>query len=437
MSPADDSLQSPPMRRLRLHHYIIFAMLLGAGVGLPLNYLAEKGRVPVEWPRNIAFYGKSVGDLFIRLLSMTIVPLIVTSMVSGVSGTGSLKGLGRIGARTLAYFMGTTVLAIILSLILFNTIRPGVGADLDALRSGAETVTPPAIDTSGGVGNAVWNLLLNIIPTNPFAVMADPTNRSILGVIFFSLLFGIFITVVGGEAGQLLSRVFSAAFEVMMKLTMAVIWTAPVGVCGFMLYASAGRGLAVFVPLGWWVFTVFIGLFIHTFILLPICVWLFAKRSPWEFFKACQPAILMAFSTSSSNATLPVTMTSVEQRAGISNRISSFVLPLGATINMNGTALYETAAALFIAQAYGIHLTLIDQAVVALTALLAAVGSAGIPHAGIVMMAVVFGAVGLPLDGIGLILAVDRVLDMCRTVTNVWGDMTACAVVARYESDPD
>ncbi len=421
--------------RLRLHHYILIAMLLGAGVGLPLNYLAERGRIPVEWPRTIAFYGKSAGDLFIRLLSMTIVPLIVTSMVSGITATGTLKGLGRIGARTLAYFMGTTVLAILLSLFLFNTIRPGVGADLGALRAGAEPVATPAMDTAGGVGNAVWNLLQNIIPTNPFAVMADPTNRSILGVIFFSLLFGVFITVVGGEAGQLLTRVFTAAFEVMMKLTMAVIWTAPFGVCGFMLYASAGRGFAVFAPLGWWLLTVFIGLLIQTVVLLPMCVWIFARINPWTYAKACQPAILMAFSTSSSNATLPVTMASVEKRAGISNRISSFVLPLGATINMNGTALYETAAALFIAQAYGIHLTIVQQAVVALTALLAAVGSAGIPHAGIVMMTVVFGAVGLPLDGIGLILAVDRVLDMCRTVTNVWGDMTACAVVARYEGE--
>jgi len=164
-------------------------------------------------------------------------------------------------------------------------------------------------------------------------------------------------------------------------------------------------------------------------------VLLAGRRSPWEFYKAMQPAIFTAFSTSSSNATLPVSMMCVEERARISNRISSLVLPLGATINMNGTALYEVVAALFIAQAYGIHLGLAEQGVVAFTALLAAVGSAGIPHAGTVMMVVVFGAVGLPLDGIGLILSVDRVLDMCRTVLNVWGDMTACAVVARYEGD--
>lgn len=414
-------------------------MLLGAAVGLPLNYLAEQGRIDESIPRTIARYGKEAGDLFIRLLSMTIVPLIVTSMVSGVAGSGTAKGLGRLGGRTLAYFLLTTVLAIGLGICLVNTIRPGIGADLSALQAGAESIehiAPAATDARPSVGRAVWNLVLNMVPTNPLAVMADPTNRSILGVIFFSLLFGIFITVVGGEAAALLTRVFSAGFEVMMKMTLAIIWTAPIGVFGFMLYASAGRGFSVFVPLGWYALTVFAGLVIHTFGVLPLLVKLLARRSPWQFIKACEPAILTGFSTSSSNATLPVTMTCMEKRAGISNRICAFVLPLGATINMNGTALYETVAALFVAQAYGIQLGLIEQGIVALTALLAAVGSAGIPHAGIVMMVVVFGAVGLPLEGIGVILAVDRPLDMCRTVSNIFGDMTACAVVARYEGEP-
>jgi Na+/H+-dicarboxylate symporter len=267
--------------------------------------------------------------------------------------------------------------------------------------------------------------------------MGDAGNRKILGVIFFSLLFGVFITVVGGEHAAMLTGFFRAAFEVMMKMTMFIIKTAPVGVLGFMLYASAGAGIGVFIPLGWYMITVFLSLCVHAFVTLPLLLLLLARRSPLEYFKAMQPALLTAFSTASSNGTLPLTLASVEKRAGISNRISSFVLPLGATINMDGTALYEAVAVLFIAQATpDVDLGVAEQVTVAFTALLASIGAAGIPHAGTVMMIVVLGAVGLPLESVGLILAVDRILDMCRTSVNVWSDSTACAVVSRYEPEP-
>jgi len=492
--------------RLKLHHQILIAMLIGAGIGLPLSILAanrslaaidpgwrrhlaegplsddlrsalaeqgvvmgadaalKPGRVESRWivhdaaagrrytlvvseasidvlggriaqrlPETIARYGKGIGDVFLQLLKMIVAPLIATSLITGVAGTGSVRGLGRMGGRTIVLYMTTSLIAIITGIILVNLIRPGAGADLDALQAGAEEVSTTLTAADVGVWEVLWQQLFTLIPSNPFAALADPSNTSILGVIFFSLLFGVFVTLVGGETGELLTKFFSGAFDVMMRMTMAIIRLAPIGVFGFMLYAAAGKGVDVFVALGWYALTVALGLTFHGFVTLPLLVLLLARRSPWEFFKAMSPALLTAFSTASSNGTLPLTITCVEERAGVSNRTSSFVLPLGATINMDGTALYEAVAVLFIAQAYGNDLGLAQQAIVALTALLASVGAAGIPHAGTVMMVVVLGAVGLPLDAVGLILAVDRILDMYRTSINVWSDSTICSVIDRME----
>ncbi len=408
-------------------------MIIGAAIGLPLNILAGTGRIPESWPRTFAMYGKGVGDVFLRLLSMIVAPLILTSLVSGVTSSGSVKGLGRLGGRTLLYYMTTSMIAIITGMLVFNVIQPGKGSNLAMLQEGTEAVSTEFIAEKQSLGETLWSQVFNIIPANPFASLSDPGNRSILGVIFFAIMFGVFINIVGGEVGGLLTRVFSGAFQVMMKMTMFIIKAAPVGVLGFMLYASAGKGLEVFKALGWYALTVAIGLSIHAFVTLPLLLLLLARRSPWEYFQSMSPALLTAFSTASSNGTLPLTLTCVEERAGISNRISSFVLPLGATINMDGTALYEAVAVLFIAQVSGNDLVLTQQIVVAITALMVSVGAAGIPHAGTVMMVVVLSAVGLPIEYVGLILAVDRILDMYRTSINVWSDSTACAVVARFE----
>jgi Na+/H+-dicarboxylate symporter len=421
--------------RLKLHHQILIAMVVGAAIGLPLNILAGAGRIPESWPRMVAVYGKGVGDVFLRLLSMIVAPLILTSLVTGVTGTGNLKGLGRMGGRTLAYYISTSMIAIITGMLVFNVIQPGKNSDLAQLEEGAEVLKMDITSEDQSLGRTMWNQVFNLIPSNPFASLADPANRSILGVIFFAIVFGISITVVGGETGKLLTSVFAGGFEVMMRLTMFIIKFAPVGVFGFMLYASAGKGLVVFKALGWYALTVAVGLSIHAFLTLPLLLRLLGGRSPREYFKSMSPALLTAFSTASSNGTLPLTLTCVEERAGISNRISSFVLPLGATINMDGTALYEAVAVLFIAQVSGNDLSLAQQVVVAITALLASIGAAGIPHAGTVMMVVVLSAVGLPIEYVGLILAVDRVLDMYRTSINVWSDSTACAVVARFEPE--
>jgi Na+/H+-dicarboxylate symporter len=397
------------------------------------------GSIAESWPRTIATYGKGIGDVFLRLLSMIVAPLILTSLVTGITGTGNLKGLGRMGGRTLAYYITTSMIAIITGMLVFNIIQPGKNSSLADLEEGAEAVSTEMIAKEQGLGETLWNQVFNLIPANPFASLADPGNRSILGVIFFAIMFGVFITVVGGEVGDRMTKLFSDAFTVMMRLTMFIIKAAPIGVLGFMLFAAAGKGIEVFKALGWYALTVAIGLSIHAFVTLPLILFVLGRRSPWEYFQSMSPALLTAFSTASSNGTLPLTLTCVEKRAKISNRISSFVLPLGATINMDGTALYEAVAVLFIAQVTGNDLSLAQQVIVAVTALLASIGAAGIPHAGTVMMVVVLSAVGLPIDYVGLILAVDRVLDMYRTSINVWSDSTACAVVARFEraeSDP-
>ncbi len=425
------------MRRPALHWQILIGMGLGAAIGLPLNVAAERGALDVTSVREIAGWGRAIGDIFLRLLSMIVVPLILTSIVSGVTSTGSLKGLPRLGGLTLGYYLGTSLLAICTGLLVVNLIRPGVGADLALLQQGAaaETVVRPEVLSDGGLGATLWNQLLNLIPKNPVAALADPGNGAILAVIFFAILFGIFVVKVGGEHGRLLTRFFEAAFEVMMALTMAIVALAPIGVFGFMLYAAAGKGFSVFAALGLYMLTVLVALLIHALITLPLLLRLLARRKVGAYARAVSPALMTAFSTASSNGTLPLTLSSTEKRGGVRNRISSFVLPLGATINMDGTALYEAVAVLFIAQAYGNDLSFASQAVVAFTALLASIGAAGIPHAGTVMMMVVLGAVGLPLDAVGLILAVDRVLDMCRTTVNVWSDTVAAAVVDRLVPD--
>ncbi|MDA0589593.1 MAG: dicarboxylate/amino acid:cation symporter [Planctomycetota bacterium] len=377
------------------------------------------------WRRKMTAFAKYIGDLFLRLLKMITVPLIVTSLITGVAGLGGTERFGAMFGRTLLYYFATSVLAITTGLIIVNIIRPGIGAELPG---GTEQVLAGEDQSLSGV---LLGLLENMIPTNPISSLA---SGDFLSIITFSILFGVFIIKVGGRTADTLRDFFEATFQVMMRLTMAIIALAPIGVFAFMTYATASQGLQIFLTLAWYMLAVFLALLIHAAITLPLIVKFVAKRSPLEFFKAMTPALMTAFSTASSNGTLPLTMTQVEQKAGISNRVSSFVLPLGATINMDGTALYEAVAVLFIAQAFGGNITVGEQIVVAITALLASVGAAGIPHAGLVMMAIVLQAVNLPLEAQGVIIAVDRVLDMCRTSVNVWSDSCGCAVIARFDN---
>jgi Na+/H+-dicarboxylate symporter len=369
------------------------------------------------------------GDLFLRLLKMVIIPLIMSSIITGIAGIGTPESLGRLGLKTIGFYFSTSFFAIVLGLLLVNLIRPGTGADL-AL---AETVDYlPAADQSLGM------LLLNAVPDNVFRSLAQ---GEILPVIFFSMVFGFFTNITSTSNQQVIHRFFDAVFGVMMKVTMAVIRLTPYGV--FAIIASviskyAGDQAAIIQlgsSMGLYMLTVLSALIIHTFITLHVIVWVTTRINPFKHFRNMSVPLLTAFSTSSSSATLPLTMEAIESKDGVSSKISSFTLPLGATINMNGTALYECIAVMFIAQAYGIDLNFGQQLIIVITALLAAIGSAGIPMAGLVMMTIVLNAVGLPLEGIGLILAVDRILDMFRTAVNVYGDTCAALVIAKSEGE--
>ena len=375
--------------------------------------------------QTIIVSSRMVGDLFLRLLKMITIPLIFTSLVTGVSGLGDPAKFGSMFSRTILYYVTTSVLAITTGLIIVNLVQPGVGAELPGGGS-------PLHGEGDSLGGVFLGMLHNLTPTNPINALA---NGQFLSIISFSILIGIFIIYTGGESARVMRQFFQAAFDVMMRMTMAIIALAPIGVFAFITFATATQGLDVFRTLAWYMLAVFLALLVHATVVLPLLVRFVGRRNPLEFARAMSPALMTAFSTASSNATLPLTLTSVEERAGVSNRVSSFVLPLGATINMDGTALYEAVAVMFIAQASGLEMTIGTQIIIAITALMASVGAAGIPHAGLVMMAIVLQAVGLPLEAQGIIIAVDRVLDMCRTSVNVWSDSCGCAILNRFEGD--
>lgn len=402
------------MLKLKLHWQILIAFIIAVILGLTIPQYSG--------------YIKWLGDVFLRALKMIIVPLVFSSIVSGVANIGDAKNLGRIGIKTFGYYLSTSLIAILLGLFLVNMIRPGIGADLGL------TTTMPEITGAGSISE----ILLKMIPSN---IVQSLYNADMLAIIFFSILFGFFITRVPKKHSDFLLNLFNSVFEVMMKLTSFVIKFAPLGILGIVTgvvaeqAADKSKLISTAQHLGIYFLTVLTGLIIHTFIILPLIIKAFGKINPFLHFKAMSLPIITAFTTSSSSATLPFTMEAVEQNAGVSNKISSFVLPLGATVNMNGTALYECVAAMFIAQAYGIELSIVQQIIVVITALLAAIGSAGIPMAGLVMMSVVLSAVNLPLEGIGLILAVDRPLDMFRTVVNVFGDTCGAVTIAKSEGE--
>lgn len=389
------------------------------------GYFQKHGR---SWSRWVGDISKKIGDLFLRMLRMVAVPLIVSSLMTGVMGLGHADRLGKMFGRTLLYYVSTSLMAIVTGLLMVNLIRPGLDSGLS--KEGGD-----APNVSGDLGGVLFNQLETMIPTNPFGALAE---GNFLSIIAFTLALAIFALLVGGKTAQLVSDLFNAAFEVMMRMTMAIIKLAPAGVLFLMLYVTATQGPAVFGSLAKYIVAVASALAIHALVVLPLILYFVAKRNPWKYASAMSPALLTAFSSASSNATLPLTLTCVEERAGVSNRVSSFVLPLGATVNMDGTALYEAVAVLFIAQLhYGFNLPLSQQIIVAVTALLASIGAAGIPHAGLVMMVIILQAVGLPLEMQAIIIGVDRVLDMCRTSVNVWSDSCGCAVIARFEAGGD
>lgn len=366
-----------------------------------------------------------MGDIFLRALKMLIIPLILSSLISGVTNIGSSGNLGRLGLKTLGYYVMTSIFAIVTGLLFVNIIQPGIGADLNF----SEKVEG-LVEKQKSLGDT----LIEVIPTNIFEAFSE---SNMLSIIFFAILFGFFITKIGDKPRQMLTNAFNAIFDVMMKITLFVILFTPLGIFGIVSKVIADQDdlYNLVTRMGMYMGTVVLALGIHFFVTLPLIAKFIGKIKPFKHMSNMSTPLLTAFSTSSSGATLPLTMNAVEKNSGVSNKISSFTLPLGATINMDGTALYECVAAMFIAQAYGVDLTIMEQVVVIITALLASIGAAAIPMAGLVMITVILTAVGLPLEGLGLILAVDRILDMFRTATNVWSDSCGAAIIATSEGE--
>ena len=394
--------------KLKLHWQILISLLLGVIAGA---IFGEK----LLW---VSF----LGDLFLRLLKMIIVPLIISSIISGVTSVGSAEKLGKLGIKTFAFYITSSLLAILTGLVLVNIVKPGVGADLgfsDA-PTGLTTIDSPL------------DIFYRLIPTNPIESMAD---GEILPIIFFCIFFGFFITKLPEKPRVEMTRFFENFFRIMMKMTNVIIRLAPLGVFGLMVKIVAQTGFSAFLPLLSYMSVVAGGILFHGIVTLPLILFFIARVFPLTYLRIMASALTTAFSTASSSATLPLTIESVEKKAGVSNKVSSFVLPLGSTINMDGTALYECVAAMFISQAYGIDLSFSQQMIVVVTALLASIGAAGIPMAGLVMMSIILKAVGLPLEGVGLIIAVDRVLDMMRTTVNVWSDSVGTVTIARSEGE--
>lgn len=400
------------MRKIELHWQILIALILSIIFGLVFTDYVEY----VSW----------MGEVFLRALRMIIVPLIFSSIVSGVTGIGSAKNLGRMSLKTFSYYLTTSLFAIITGLFMVNLLKPGKGADLGL--SGIVEGLDVGADTFG-------QTLINIIPVNIVEAMA---TGDMLSIIFFAILFGFFTTRVKPSLQKPIEKGFNAIFQVMMQLTMFVIRFTPLGIFGIVsrLVSEQADNLGpVLNSMGIYMLAVISALVIHAVITLPLLVRFIGRANPLKHVRCMSVPLLTAFSTSSSNATLPLTLKAVEHNSGVSNETTGFVLPLGATINMDGTALYECVAALFIAQAYGIELTLLQQGIVVLTALLASIGAAGIPMAGLVIITIILTAVGLPLEGVGLILAVDRILDMFRTTVNVWSDSCGAVIIARSEGE--
>jgi Na+/H+-dicarboxylate symporter len=365
----------------------------------------------------------ALGDVFLRFLRMAIMPLIIASIVSGVISVGNRKNLGFLGLKTFGYYVVSSLMAILTGQVLVNLFKPGVGANI-RLEEAPSSI--PAIEQ--GVGDIV----VGIIPENPFQALAE---GRVLPVIFFSILLGYFITQTGEPYRSQLGDFFTGLFDVMMRLTRMVVWTAPIGVFGINAKIVATTGFEAFKSLGFYFVIVLIGLAIHAFINLPLLMYLTTRRNPFLHYRGMPPALITGFSTCSTVVTLPLTMKAVTENSGVSKKIASFVLPLGATVNMDGTALYECVAVIFIAQVYNFELTFAMQLMIVFTALLASIGAASVPMSGMVMMSIILGAVGLPLEGVAVILAVDRILDMFRTMDNVLSDSVGAVIVAKLEGE--
>lgn len=401
-----------------------FAMVGGLVLGLLIHSMGGDQYVA---------YIKPIGTVFIRLLKMVIVPLVFSSIYMAMINLGTPEALGSMGRKAVSYYFVTTAIAVFFGIVFVNLINPGVGADLGtAGLTQLDAGMAQAVSEQKGLYQVILGVLMDAIPTNPAGALA---TSNILQVIVFAIFLGIVALYTPKESGPV-SKVMEALEIMSLKLTHGIMKFAPIGIFVLMMDVMAKSGTAAIVSLSKYILTVILGLLCHgTFLMFVASVRL--KKSPMYILKGLSAPLVTAFSTSSSAATLPITMTAVEENLGVRKSTAKFVLPLGATINMDGTALYESVAAIFIAQAYGIDLGLGQQVIIFMTASLAAIGAAAIPGAGLITMSIVLTTVGLPLEGIGLILAVDRLLDMFRTTVNVFGDAVGTVVVDSFLTDKE
>jgi proton glutamate symport protein len=446
------------MRNVKLHWWIFIGIAVGVVWGSWLNasyfdefeHAAKREVLGPSWtPEQEATRTKEIQSaiddrfretvlgsaahglaaLFLKLLKMVVIPLVFSSLVCGVAGMGDFRRLGKVGGKTAAWYVITSLLAILTGLVLINLFGPGRGRVLPLPAEG-EPLSPP---------ESVWDFVLAMVPEN---IVTSAARFDLLPVIFFSILFGIFLLATESARRAPVESFFKGLFAVMMRMTMFVVSLAPVGIAALIARLVASTGPRVFINLLGYAGTVAGALALHVLVTLPLLFWLITRRNPYRVMRTMSPALLTGFSTASSSGTLPVTLERVENGVGVSNKISSFVLPLGATVNMDGTALYECVATLFIAQVYATAnpeytLTLGGQLTIVVLALLVSIGAAGIPHAGLVMMVIIFQAVGLPVELTALLWAVDRPLDMCRTLANVWSDTMGTVAIAHTEGEID
>ena len=419
------------MGKMKLHWQILIAIVLAAIAGTVTG--TDASFLGITFVSMYDF----IGTLFMNALRMIIVPLIMASIIVGIANIGSGNDLGRLGGKTLLYYAFTSTMAILIGLFFVNLMTPGiaggvpVGEQLNLTLDG-NAVASAVASVEGRGGSDVVQIFLRMIPVN---VVAAAAEGQMLGLIFFSLVFGYFMTQIPSKQSEVLLTFWRGISEIMMKITMWVMTFAPYGVFGLVAETVAATGFAAFRPMLLFFITVLLALGAHTFIALPLVLKYVAKVKPTRHFRAMAPAMLTAFSSASSSATLPLTMECVEKNAGVSERTTSFVLPLGATINMDGTALYECVAAIFLAQAYGLEISLATQFTIVLVALLTSIGVAGIPAASLVAITVILTAIGLPVEAIGLLLVTDRVLDMCRTSVNIFSDSCGAVIIAKSEKE--
>ena len=405
-------------KKIGLTTWIFISLILGAITGIILHYYVPAGHLRDDIIINGVFY--VLGNGFLRMMQMLVVPLVFCSLVCGSMAIGDTKTLGRVGVKTLIFYLFTTAVAISLALTVGHIISPGTGLDISSIEM-AETKVAEQVSFA--------DTILNIIPKNPIQGLAE---GNMLQIIFFALFVGILLSK-RGERATGVSQFFSEFNDIMMDMTMAVMKVAPIGVFCLIGKTFAGIGFDAFIPMLKYMGAVFLALFLQGFGVYQILLKIFTGLNPFKFIKKFLPVMGFAFSTATSNATIPLSIDTLDKKMGVSKKISSFTIPLGATINMDGTAIMQGVAVMFVSQAFGINLTIADYITVISTATLASIGTAGVPGVGLITLSMVFNAVGLPVEGIALIMGIDRILDMTRTAVNITGDAICTTIVAHQD----